>query len=106
MDFAAWLGVLDRYGWPTALLLVVGLLGWRFVRWMEPRASRVIDTHIETVTKLADQAGKTTSLLSELHAQQKDQVEMISEIHRVVIGERPTPTPIIHRAADTRRPYA
>jgi hypothetical protein len=50
------LSQLFNYGVPTALLLLV-------LRWLKPRADRLIDSHLKLVASLTEHLPKQTELL-------------------------------------------
>jgi len=82
---AWWFAMVRAVGWPTILLFVVGFAGYRFTVWFEPRASKVIDTHVETVGSLRVQSEKQTQILGEMSDSQKSQGDMLRDIHRAVV---------------------
>ena len=82
---AWWFQMARTVGWPGTVLILLALGAWRFAGWFEPRASKLIDTHIETVTSLKSQSEKQTSILGELNESQKTQGDMIRDIHRAVV---------------------
>lgn len=89
---AWWFNLIRTVGWPSVLLAILGYEGAQFAKWFEPRASRVIDTHIETVTGLKSSADSQTRILGDMAEQQKTQSEMIKDIHRAVVIPRSTTT--------------
>lgn len=82
---AWWFNLIRTVGWPSVLLAVLAYEGTQFARWFEPRASRVIDTHVETVQGLQSAAKDQTRILGEMSESQKSQSEMIRDIHRAVV---------------------
>ncbi len=82
---AWWFQMARTVGWPGTLLIVLAFGGYRAAQWFEPRASKLIDTHVETVTSLKASSEKQTTILGELNESQKSQGEMIRDIHRAVV---------------------
>lgn len=84
-DPGNWWGFAWRNGgWPAIFLLVIFFMAWRTAAWAEPKASRVIESHLDfveasiamerdngtrldrLVSAVEIQAQQTTSLLREL----------------------------------------
>jgi hypothetical protein len=53
-----WEGVLNRWGLPILLLLVVGWAVWKLARWIAPRIDRIVDSHVKFVDSLDQRVGK------------------------------------------------
>lgn len=88
-----WLELLKTMGVPG--LFAGGLLAliWKLGKWMEPRASRLIDSHIETmesvscsVTSVKDSLKEQTTVMKETCQTLKGISEKTNEIHSAVHG--------------------
>ena len=45
---------LDKNGWPTFLVFIIGMAGWNFTTWLKPRFDKLLDNHFETVKSLTE----------------------------------------------------
>lgn len=97
-DFRSkWTWLLDRYGLPVMLLFILGTSAYRTAIWATPLAEKVVTKHVEFLEKttevqveLSKSSEKSTQILDELRSENRGNVEMIRDIHGVVVkGRRP-----------------
>lgn len=92
-DMGAWSSWLDRTGVAVAILIVIGLLLWRLLRWMRPRADIVLDGFIANANRVqplldaqqardAAQQARDTAILSSIKA-----LEAAIQAHTMVVEQ-------------------
>lgn len=59
-------GVLDRYGYPTLLLLMLGCALWRFASWIAPRLEQVLEANVHLVQTISTEAPKQTEAIRQI----------------------------------------
>jgi hypothetical protein len=96
------------FGWPGAILVLVGLAAWRLMNYLGHRffdddkgiVTKIVATHLETMDKLnANSAANTetmkmqTAILIDLHNESR---EKIVDIHKVLDGQQSIKNEILH----------
>ena len=63
MDF---LDIASKFGVPVAVMVAMGAFFWTIVRWLKPRADKVIDAHLEFVASIKKNSDENSALLNTL----------------------------------------
>lgn len=74
-------GLLNRWGLPLVLLGAVGFAVWKLMRWMEPRANRLVDSHVDLVETLKKR-------LEQIEENSEEANKRLESIDRKVGGTR------------------
>jgi hypothetical protein len=97
--FTPWERRLEKHGWPTLLLIIVGLAGWRFSHWFQPKIDEAITAHFsfmkavqETQEKQAENGAEfvtqqkaITSILGRQEEITKEMAHQLKDVHEAVI---------------------
>ena len=97
--FTPWERRLNQHGWPTLLLILVGLFAWRFSDWFQPKIDEAITAHFafmkavkETQEKQAEngsefvkQQAVITDILDRQERRTEEMADKIKDVHRAVI---------------------
>ena len=73
---------LDRFGVAVSLLIAIGVTSWRVGKWMGPRVDKVVESHVEFVSKVGDQVERQTECLIVLSKNQELHGTKLDEIHK------------------------
>lgn len=76
-----WVNLLNQHGWPTLMVVIGGMMLWHLASWFEPRATKLIDEHVETVKSLRASSEKQTEILDGLGKQSEETGKFVREIH-------------------------
>ena len=86
---------LDKNGWPTFLVFIIGMAGWNFTTWLKPRFDRLLDNHFETVKSLtetqAQQVKNGEQLIGIAKAEAEKTTDIskkVDDVHRVIVREK------------------
>ena len=86
---------LDKNGWPTFLVFIIGMAGWNFTTWLKPRFDKLLDNHFETVKSLtetqAQQVKNGEQLIGIAKAEAEKTTDIrhkVDEVHRVIVREK------------------
>lgn len=86
-DFKSkWTWMLDRYGLPITMLVVIGCVFWRAADWASPLAERAVDKHVEFLDRTSGAVEKIGGVLTEMQSENRASTEMIRDIHGAVVG--------------------
>jgi hypothetical protein len=81
-----WVKMLDRHGWPTVLVFVIGMALWNFTTWIQPRFDKMLDNHFETVKQLTETQEKLVNI-AESEVKKTDVIsQKVDDVHRVIVG--------------------
>ena len=90
-----WVKMLDRHGWPTFLVFIIGMAGWNFTTWLKPRFDRFLDNHFETVNSLTETQAKQVQIGEKLidiarseSEKTTDISKKVDDVHRVIVREK------------------
>lgn len=83
----AWEAILNRWGLPIVILIVVAYAVYRATRWLGPRADRLIESHLHLVdtleTKLVATEANTSQAVKRLEQIEATVEEIDSKIDRL-----------------------
>jgi hypothetical protein len=57
--------LVNKFGVSTAILAAIALGTWRVIKWLQPRAEKVIDAHIDLVSSLKKNHEETLTQVAE-----------------------------------------
>jgi len=88
-----WVKILDRHGWPTVLVFVIGMALWNFTTWIQPRFDKMLDNHFETVKQLTEtqasqvKNGEKLVNIAESEVKKTDDIsQKVNDVHRVIVS--------------------
>ena len=79
-----WVNLLNQHGWPTMLLVLGAMFIWHLTSWFEPRAAKLIDEHVVTISALRETSQKQTAILDGISDTVKSDSVILKEIHGIV----------------------
>jgi hypothetical protein len=79
-----WEAVLNRWGLPILLLIVVGWAAWKVVEWLAPRFDRLIDSHVDLVETLKTRVGNIEETNEEMKAHVANLARNSEEANRLL----------------------
>lgn len=84
----AWESLVDRWGWPGAILAVLAFVGWRVAKFARPYVERWFEAQIELLKTLKDSQQNRDALDARYHDQierfldsDKEQTAAIGGLH-------------------------
>lgn len=98
-SFTPWERRLNKHGWPTLLLALVGLFFWRFTDWFQPKIDEAITAHFrfmeavkQTQEKQAENGAEfvkqqtaITDILDRQERRTEEMADRIKDVHSAVI---------------------
>lgn len=98
-SFSPWERRLEKHGWPTLLLLIVGLVAWRFSDWFQPKVDEAINKHFtfmeavkstqekqaENGSVLATQQTKIGEILERQERRTEEMADRIKDVHKTIV---------------------
>ncbi|HEY0985185.1 MULTISPECIES: hypothetical protein [unclassified Schlesneria] len=100
--FSPWERRLEKHGWPTLLLILVGLFLWRFSDWFQPKIDEAINAHfrfMEAVKstqeqqainghELATQQTRISQILDRQERRDEEMADRIKDVHKAVMNPK------------------
>jgi hypothetical protein len=97
--FTPWERRLEHHGWPTLLLIIVGIFIWRFSHWFQPKIDEAITAHFkfmdavkttqekqaENGAEFVKQQTAITNILGRQEEITKEMAHQLKDVHEAVI---------------------
>ena len=101
-SFSPWERRLEKHGWPTLLLSIVGLFIWRFSDWFQPKIDEAINAHfrfMEAVKstqeqqainghELATQQTRISQILDRQERRSEEMADRLRDVHQAVMSPK------------------
>jgi hypothetical protein len=97
--FTPWERRLEKHGWPTLVLCIVGFCIWRFSGWFQPKIDEAINAHFrfmeaikstqekqaENGSEFVKQQTAITEILDRQERRTEEMADRIKDVHKAVI---------------------